>query len=58
MGRRDPQRSLSDARTLPHRLPQDPFYGQRAEANDVLLADDDLEETYPPDNGRPSLPHR
>jgi len=55
MGRRDPQRSLFDARTLPHRVPQDSLYGQMGAVNDVLFGDDDLEEMYCPDNGRPSL---
>ena len=56
MGRRDPQRSLFDARTLPHRVPEDSFYGQMAAVNDVLFGDDDLEEMYCPNNGRPSNP--
>lgn len=56
MGRRDPQRSLFDARTLPHRVPEDSFYGQMAEVGDVLFTDDDLAEMYCLDNGRPSLP--
>ena len=56
MGRRDPQRCLFDARTLPHRVPEDSYYGQMAAVNDVLFGDEDLEEMYCPDNGRPSLP--
>jgi hypothetical protein len=56
MGRRDRQRSLFDAQTLPHRVPADSFYGRMAAVNDVLFADEDLAEMYCPDNGRPSLP--
>lgn len=56
MGRRDRQRSLFGAQTLPHRVPADSFYGRMAAVSDVLFADDDLQEMYCPDNGRPSLP--
>jgi hypothetical protein len=56
MGRRDPQRSLFDARSLPHRVPADSFYGQMGAVSDVLFRDEDLEEMYCPDNGRPSKP--
>jgi len=56
MGRRDSQRSLFDARTLPHRVPEDSFYGQMAAVSDSLFGDEDLEEMYCPDNGRPSEP--
>lgn len=56
MGRRDPQRSLFDAWALPHRVPADSFYGRMAAVNDELFRDDDLEEMYCPDNGRPSIP--
>ncbi len=56
MGRRDPQRSLFDAQTLPHRVPAESFYGRMAAVSDELFQDDDLEEMYCPDNGRPSIP--
>ena len=56
MGRRDRRRCLFDAQTLPHRVPPDSFYGRIAQVSDVLFADDDLQEMYCPDNGRPSLP--
>jgi len=56
MGRRDRQRGLFNAQGLPHRVPADSFYGRMAAVNDVLFSDDDLEEMYCPDNGRPSLP--
>jgi transposase len=56
MGRRDPQRSLFDAQALPHRVPADSFYGEMAAVSDELFRDDDLEEMYCPDNGRPSVP--
>lgn len=56
LGRRDPQRSLFGAQHLPHRVAADSFYGRMAAVSDVLFSDDDLEEMYCPDNGRPSLP--
>ncbi len=56
MGRRDRQRPLFGAQALPHRVPADSIYGRMAAVSDVLFADDDLEEMYCPDNGRPSLP--
>jgi hypothetical protein len=56
MGRRDPQRSLFDAQALPHRVPADSFYGRMGAVSDDLFRDDDLEEMYCPDNGRPSVP--
>ena len=56
MGRRDPRRSLFDARTLPHRVPEDSFYGQMAAVSDELFTDDDMVEMYCPDNGRTSEP--
>jgi transposase len=56
LGRRNPQRSLFDALGLPHRVPADSFYGRMAAVNDVLFKDDDLQDLYCLDNGRPSLP--
>jgi hypothetical protein len=56
LGRRDPQRSLFDAQSLPHRVPADSFYGRMGAVNDVLFCDDDLAMMYCPDNGRPSIP--
>jgi hypothetical protein len=56
LGRRDPQRSLFDAQSLPHRVPADSFYGRMGALNDVLFSDDDLAMMYCPDNGRPSIP--
>jgi transposase len=56
MGRRDRQRGLFNAQGLPHRVPADSFYGRMAAVFDVVFSDDDLEEMYCPDNGRPSLP--
>jgi transposase len=56
LGRRNPQRSLFEAQGLPHRVPADSFYSRMAAVNDVLFHDDDLEDLYCPDNGRPSLP--
>ena len=53
--RRDPQQSLFSAHNLPHRVPDDSFYGRMA-AVDGLFCDDDLKELYDPANGRPSLP--
>lgn len=56
LGRRDPQRSLFEAQSLPHRVPADSFYSRMSAVNDVLFNDDDLKDLYDPDNGRPSLP--
>jgi hypothetical protein len=56
LGRRDPQRGLFDAQSLPHRVPADSFYGRMAAVCDVLFGDDDLAMMYCPDNGRPSIP--
>lgn len=56
LGRRDPQHSLFSAANLPHRVPDDSFYGRMAAVSDVLFKDDDLKELYDPGNGRPSLP--
>jgi transposase len=55
LGRRNPQRSLFEAETWPHRVPPDSFYARMAAVNDQLFADDDLAEMYCPDDGRPSL---
>jgi hypothetical protein len=56
LGRRDPQRGLFDAQSLPHRVPIDSFYGRMGAVHDVLFCDDDLAMMYCPDNGRPSIP--
>ena len=56
LGRRNPQCSFFHAQTLPHRVPEDSFYGRMEVVSDVLFKDDDLAEMYTPDNGRPSLP--
>jgi hypothetical protein len=56
LGRRDPQQSLFSAANLPHRVPADSFYGRMAAVSDKLFSDDDLQDLYCPDNGRPSLP--
>jgi hypothetical protein len=56
LGRRDPQRGLFDAQSLPHRVPADSFYGRMGAVHAVLFSDDDLAVMYCPDNGRPSIP--
>lgn len=56
LGRRDPQRSFFDAQSLPHRVPDDSFYGRMGAVCDVLFRDEDLAMMYCLDNGRPSLP--
>ena len=56
LGRRDPQRSLFDAQSMPHRVPADSFHGRMGSVNGVLFSDDDLAMMYCPDNGRPSIP--
>ena len=56
LGRRNPQRTLFEAQTWPHPVPNDSFYARMASVNDQLFADDDLAELYCLENGRPSLP--
>jgi transposase len=56
LGRRDPQQSLFSAQNLPHRVPEDSFYGRMAAVSGKLFSDDDLKEMYDPSIGRPSLP--
>ena len=56
LGRRNPQGSFFHAQSLPHRVPEDSFYGRMGAHSDLLFRDDDLAEMYCPDNGRPSLP--
>ena len=56
LGRRDPQRSLSDAHAWPHRVPTDSFYARMAAVNNVLFEDDDLAGMYCDNNGRPAQP--
>jgi hypothetical protein len=56
LGRRNPQRSLFDAQGLPHRVPEDSFYGRMGAVNDVLFVDDDMADMYCADNGRPGIP--
>ena len=56
LGRWDPQRSLFDAQSLPHRVREDSFYGRMGALWGVLFPDEDLQMMYCPDNGRPSLP--
>ena len=56
LGRRDPQRTLFDADSLPHRVRPDSIYGRMAAAGEQLFPDDDLKDLYDPDKGRPSLP--
>jgi len=56
LGRRDPQRCLFDADSLPHRVAPDSIDGRMAALGEQLLPDDDLKDLYDPDKGRPSLP--
>lgn len=56
LGRRDPQQSLFSAQNLLHNVPADSFYGRMAAVSAVLFCDDDLQDMYCPNNGRPSLP--
>ena len=56
LGKRSAQYSLFEPLTLPHRVPQDSFYGRMGQVIDVLFRDEELGEMYCPDNGRPSLP--
>ena len=56
IGHRDPQGSLFSAQNLPHQVSPDSFYGRMGAVIWQLFSDDDLEEMYCSDNGRPSLP--
>ena len=56
LGRRNPQRSLFSAQSLPHQVNPDSFYGRMGAISSQLFNDDDLENMYCPDNGRPSIP--
>jgi hypothetical protein len=56
LGRRTPQRSFFEAQSLPHRVPEDSFYGRMGAVSGKLFKDDDLAELYCLDNGRPSIP--
>ena len=56
LGRRKAQRDLFSARSLPHQVSADSFYGRMGAISSRLFADDDLKDMYCADNGRPSLP--
>jgi Transposase DDE domain/Transposase domain (DUF772) len=56
LGRRKLQRDLFSARSLPHQVSADSFYGRMGAISSRLFVDDDLKDMYCPDNGRPSLP--
>jgi len=56
LGRRTPQMNLFDAASLPHRVAPDSFYGRMGEVAEILFCDDDLQQLYDPETGRPSLP--
>lgn len=56
LGKRSGQHSLFEPLMLPHRVPEDSFYGRIGKVSDILFRDEDLEEMYCPDNGRMSLP--
>ena len=56
LGKRSTQHSLFEPLMLPHRVPENSFYGRMGKVSDVLFRDEDLEEMYCPDNGRASLP--
>jgi hypothetical protein len=56
LGKRNPQASLFDAIGLPHRVAPDSFYGRMGQMIHKLFRDEDLQEMYCADNGRPSVP--
>ena len=56
LGKRSVQHSLFEPLMLPHRVPEDSFYGRMGQVIDVLFRDEELGEMYCLDNGRPSLP--
>ncbi len=56
LGKRSAQHSLFEPLMLPHRVPEDSFYGRMGKVIDVLFRDEELAEMYCLDNGRRSLP--
>jgi len=56
LGRRNRQRSLFSAQSLPHQVDPDSFHGRMGAVSHQLFQDQDLEEMYCVDNGRPSIP--
>ena len=56
LGKRNPQASLFDAIGLPHRVAPDSFYGRMGQMIYKMFRDEDLQEMYCADNGRPSVP--
>lgn len=56
LGRRNRQRSLFSAQSLPHQVDPDSFYGRMGQVTHELFPEEDLAEMYCEDNGRPSLP--
>lgn len=56
LGKRSFQHGLFEPLMLPHRVPEDSFYGRLGKVIDILFRDEELGEMYCPDNGRPSLP--
>ncbi len=56
LGKRSAQHSLFEPLMLPHRVPEDSFYGRMGKVIDVLFRDEELGEMYCLDNGRRSLP--
>ena len=56
LGRRDPQRSACSAQDLPHQVKADSFYGRMGAVSHELFRDEDLQDMYCADNGRPSIP--
>lgn len=56
IGRRNPQRSLFSAQGLPNPVKSDSFYGRMGAVCHELFRDNDLQDMYCSDNGRPSLP--
>ena len=56
LGKRSVQHSLFEPLMLPHRVPEDSFYGRMGKVIDVLFRDEELGEMYCLDNGRRSLP--
>jgi len=56
LGRRKKQQTFFDVIGLPHPVAPDTFYGRMGSLSNELFRDEDLQEMYCDDNGRPSLP--
>lgn len=56
LGRREAQSPQHSAQSVPHRVPADSFYGRMGSVSQQLFRDEDMQEMYAVNNGRPSIP--